>query len=94
MVSSFIECEDGNSIVKGYDKKTLYPMLVKCYYHLHSLEDNRNTFEEEGFVENCRVNIFHMNASTSESTQELMDRELLIFRKYQVNMKEINCPLQ
>ncbi len=69
-------------------------MLVKCYYHLHSLVDNRNTFAEEGFIENCSLNIFDMNASKSEPTKELINRELLIFRRYQVNVKEINYPLQ
>jgi hypothetical protein len=54
----------------------------------------RSAFVEEGFIENCNLNIFDMNASTSEPTKELIDRELLIFRRYQVNVKEINCPLQ
>jgi len=81
LVSSFIDCEDGISIVKWYKKKSLYPMLVKCYYHLHPLVD-KNTFAKEGFIENCSRNIFDMNASTSEPTKELIDRKLLIFRKY------------
>jgi hypothetical protein len=34
IVSSFVGQEQG---VKKYDRKTLYPMLVKCYEHLHPL---------------------------------------------------------
>jgi hypothetical protein len=94
LVSSFIDYEDGIPIVNEYDKKSLYSMLVKCYYHLHPLVDNKNTFAKEGFIENCNLNIFDMNANTSEPTKELINRELLIFRRCQGNVKEINCPLQ
>jgi len=94
LVSSFIDYEDGISIVNEYDKKSLYSMLVKCYYHLHLLVDNRSAFVEELFIENCSLNIFDMNVSTSEPTKELIDRELLIFRRYQMNVKEINYPLK
>jgi hypothetical protein len=37
IVSSFVGREQGVSLVKEYDKKSLYPMLVKCYEHLHPL---------------------------------------------------------
>jgi hypothetical protein len=94
LISSFNDCEVGNSIVKGYDKKSFNPMLMKCYYHLHPLVDNRNIVAKEGFIENCSLNIFDMNAGKSEPTKELIIRELLIFRRYQVNVNEINCPLQ
>jgi hypothetical protein len=35
LVSSFIGLEQGKANVEEYDKKTLYPMLLKCYHHLH-----------------------------------------------------------
>ncbi len=36
IISSFVGWEQG-VIVKEYDRKSLYPMLVKCYEHLHPL---------------------------------------------------------
>jgi hypothetical protein len=35
LVSSFVGREQGISIVKEYDQKSLQPMLLKCYHHLH-----------------------------------------------------------
>jgi hypothetical protein len=37
MVSSFVGKEQGVTFVEEYDRKTLYPMLVKCHEHLHPL---------------------------------------------------------
>jgi hypothetical protein len=36
IVSSFVGREQGVVLVKEYDRKRLYPMLVKCHEHLHS----------------------------------------------------------
>jgi hypothetical protein len=35
LVSSLIGHEQGKAIVEKYDKKYLFPMFLKCYYHLH-----------------------------------------------------------
>jgi hypothetical protein len=35
IVSSFVGREQGVSLVEEHDKKSLYPMLVKCHEHLH-----------------------------------------------------------
>ncbi len=40
LMFSFIALERGKVIVKEYDKKTLYPMLLNCYHHLHPLFEN------------------------------------------------------
>jgi hypothetical protein len=37
IVSSFVGREQGVVIVEEYDKKTLYPMLMKCHEQLHPL---------------------------------------------------------
>ncbi len=37
IVSSFVGREQGVALVDEYDRKTLYPMLVKCHEHLHPL---------------------------------------------------------
>jgi hypothetical protein len=35
-----------------------------------------------------------MAANTSEPTMELINKELLIFKRYQVNVEDIKCPPQ
>jgi hypothetical protein len=37
IISSFVGREQGVVIVEEYDRNILYPMLVKCHEHLHSL---------------------------------------------------------
>jgi hypothetical protein len=37
IISSFVGREQGVALVEEYDKKSLYPMLVKCHEHLHPL---------------------------------------------------------
>jgi hypothetical protein len=46
LVYSFIGHEQGKAIVEKYDKKSLFPMFLKCYYHLHPLVEF-----ERGIVE-------------------------------------------
>jgi hypothetical protein len=33
--------EQGKAIVEEYDKKNLFPMLLKFYYHLHRLVESK-----------------------------------------------------
>jgi hypothetical protein len=53
IVSSFVGREQGVAVVEEYDKKTLYPMLMKCHEHLHPLVRlnkncaKQNTFEQD-----------------------------------------------
>jgi hypothetical protein len=37
IVSSFVGKEQGVVLVKEYDRKSLYPMLVRCHEHLYLL---------------------------------------------------------
>ncbi len=37
LVFFFIGRDQGITIVEWYDTMALYPMLMKCYYHLHPL---------------------------------------------------------
>jgi hypothetical protein len=37
IVSSFVGREQGVALVEEYDRKSLYPMLIKCYEHMHPL---------------------------------------------------------
>jgi hypothetical protein len=36
-MSSFIDHEQGKAIVKEYEIIFLFPMLLKCHYHMHHL---------------------------------------------------------
>jgi len=44
--------------------------------------------------ENCRMDFFQQTASTSKPTKEHITMELLIFKHYQMDPKDIKCPLQ
>jgi hypothetical protein len=39
------------------------------------------------------LDIFEMSVKTSEPTKEVMNKELLMFKRFQVDVKEIKCPL-
>ncbi len=86
IVSSFVGRVQGVVFVEEYDRKTLYPTLVKCHGHLYPLVRlNKNSTYQ---------NIFEQIVSTSEIIEKNVKRELLIFKKYQFDVKDIKCPLQ
>ncbi len=43
--------------------------------------------------EDCNLEVLEMVVITNEYVKELVNYELLIFQKYQVDMKDIKCPL-
>jgi hypothetical protein len=43
-LSSFVGREQGVTLVEEYDRKSLYPMLVKCHEHLHPLVRSERNF--------------------------------------------------
>jgi len=45
---SFVEKRQGVTIVQEYDKKFLYPMLVKCHKHLHPLIESKMNVLDHG----------------------------------------------
>jgi hypothetical protein len=92
-VSSFIGHEQGKAIVEDYDKQFLFPMLLKWYYHLHPLVEYERGVVDQRVEEDRSLDIFEMTTNTSEATMKSVNRELLIFRHYQVNVKDIKCPL-
>ncbi len=94
LMSSFIGREQGVVVVKEYDKKSLYPMLLKCHHHLHPLVEIESSFANISGDEDCSLDVFDQIVNTSEPTKEIVNRELLIFRQYQVDVKEIKCPLR
>jgi hypothetical protein len=95
IISSFVGKEQGVTLVEEYDKKSLYPMLVKCHEHLHALVKSKANFANENiFYEDCNLDIFEQTTSTSELVEELVKKKLLIFKNYQLNVKDIKCPFQ
>jgi len=51
-------------------------------------------FVKKWMIENYNLNIFDTNISTSELANKLVNKELLIFKKYHVDVKDIICPFQ
>ncbi len=45
-------------------------------------------------IEENSSEIFLMSTGTNEPTKEVMNKELLMFRGFQVNVKDIQCPLE
>jgi hypothetical protein len=98
LVSSFIGCEKGVergvNIVEEYDKRTLYPMLLKCYHCLHPIVKYEVGHACQTTNANCDLDIFEQIPSPSEPLIELITREMLIFRCYQAVSKDIKCLFQ
>jgi len=94
LVSTFISCEQGNAIVEKYDKNLCFLCLLNVIIiWIHWLNLKR-VLLIKGWVEKDRsLDIFEMTASTSELAMKLVNRELLIFKHYQVDVKDIKCPL-
>jgi hypothetical protein len=69
-------------------------MFVKYYHDLHPLIGNGNAYVKEMVIEDCNMDIFEMTIKTNGPIKVVINRELLISKKYQVDKKEIKCPLQ
>jgi hypothetical protein len=93
LVFSFVGRKEGVNIVDEYDRRTLYPMFLKCYHHLHPMKKIVECVYQTG-DEDSSLDIFQQTTSTSEPSKELVTKELLIFKHYQVDPKNIKCPLQ
>jgi hypothetical protein len=42
--------EEGVNVVKKYDKQSLYHMLLKCFYHLHSMAKSKIRCVKQGLM--------------------------------------------
>jgi len=67
-------------------------MLLRCYHILHltiefELMENMQTYEENS------LDIFEMYVGTNEPTKEVVNKELLMFKRFQVDVKNIKCSL-
>jgi hypothetical protein len=68
-------------------------MLLKCYHHLHHVVDRDVKFTKHKSNENNNLDIFEMITNSSEPITKLVNRKLIIFKRFQMNNKEIKCPL-
>ncbi len=57
-----------------YDRRTLYPMFLKCYHHLHPIIKYFGCVDQT-CDEDFNLDIFQKIASTSEPSKELITRE-------------------
>ncbi len=73
-------------------KNMIGNQYILCLYFLVKLETN--FIDQNIFDHDCSLDIFEQIASISELVEELVKRELLIFRRYQLNVKDIKCPFQ
>ncbi len=80
-------------VVNEYDRRTLYLMILKRYHHLHPVTKSIGCVDQI-IDEDYNLDIFQQIASTSEPTKELVTRELLIFRRYLMDPKDIKSLLQ
>jgi hypothetical protein len=91
----FFWTKQGVSLVEEYDRKFLYSMLVKCHKHLHPWKRSNVhiTFDQDSFDQDCNLDIFEQTKNISELAKKVIKKELLIFRQYQLDVKDIKCLL-
>jgi hypothetical protein len=66
LVSSFVGHEQNISIVEEYDRKSLQPILLKCYHHLHPLENYDIESTKHNSYEDNNLDVFEMTTSISK----------------------------
>jgi hypothetical protein len=64
-ISSFVGRKEGVSIVDEYDRRTLYPMPLKCYHHLHPITEFVGCVDQIG-DENSNLDTFQQIASSHQ----------------------------
>jgi len=74
LVSSFVGCEQGIFIIEKYDRKSLKPMFLKCYHHLHLMQNYDIESTKHRSYEDNDLDIFKMIASTSELVTKLVNK--------------------
>ncbi len=76
------------------DMKVLYPMLVKSYNHLHLVEDVAYGSINQDVDQDCGLDIFQTIGNNIKTTKEIVTRELLDFKRFHVDVKDIKNPFQ
>ncbi len=81
LVSSLIGREQGKAIAKEYDRKSLFLMLLKYYYHVYPLVESERGVVDQKVEEGRGLDIFEMTTNISKPITELVNRELLILKE-------------
>jgi hypothetical protein len=68
-------------------------MFLKCHYYLHRFAKSKRVVIDQRVEEDNSLELFKMATNTNELTTKLINRQVFIFRRYQVNVKNIKCPL-
>jgi len=87
LISSLIGQEQGIFIVQEYDMRSLFPMLLQCHQHLHLVV--KFDITNQNIDANNNLNIFEITMSYNEPMREVVNKELLFFKNYHVDSKEI-----
>jgi hypothetical protein len=94
LVSSYVGKWQKMFIVKQYDKRVLYPMLVKSYNHLYHVENVVYGSVNQDADKDCGLDIFQMTHNSAKTTKEIVTKELLDFKRFHVDVKDIKNLLQ
>jgi hypothetical protein len=78
-------------IVKEYDKRSLYPMFIKCHNHFNHVLITKVGWANQIVEENYNLDIFQQIGQHPKLVKELMNKKLQIFKRYQVGIKDIKC---
>jgi hypothetical protein len=92
LISSLIGQEQGISIVQKYDVRSLFPMLLKYHQHPHHVVESE--IAKQNIDVDSNLDIFEMSIPYNEPIRKLVNMELLFFKCYHVDNKEIKCPLE
>jgi hypothetical protein len=93
-VFSFNGHKKGLNIIEEYDRRSLYPMLLKCYHYLHPILELEIECVDKIGDAKSDLDLFEKIPTTSELITKCLARKMLIFRSYQVDSMEIKHPLQ
>jgi hypothetical protein len=69
LIFSFVGREDEMSIDQKYDRKSLFPMLLKLYHHLHPLFEVESSYVYK-IDEYNNLDIFEMVVNINELAKE------------------------
>jgi hypothetical protein len=61
-------------LLKNMTKKKMFPMLLKCHYHLHPLVEFERGVVDQKVEKDNSLDIFEMTTSTNEPTTKLTNR--------------------
>jgi hypothetical protein len=77
--------------MEEYHQRFLFPMFLKCYNILHPMT-------KFGLVANMQIDeessldIFEMFIGSTEPTKKVVNKDLMMFIRFKMDVKHIKCP--